>query len=790
MASSGIRWLDSLRTKLRSLTRRERTENEMDDELRFHFENVVDGYVRQGLTPDTARRRAQLEIGGVDQIKEECRDARGLALIENLARDIGYAWRGLWREKAFTLAATVAIALGVGANTALFTLLYGLVLRPLPVKDPATIRNIYMETQGSGNRNFYNGFHLVSFPEFNFMRDHATTAELAAVAEQEVSWKGARGRPLYAQLVSANLLPLIGGQPAVGRFFSPAETSHPGSAPVAVLSYVAWQNYFGGALDVVGRTMVFNRTLFTVIGVADRSTTGPLIVRPDLWIPYTMQAVIRPSEALIQDIDTGWLQVIGRRKPGASEAAMHAEMQVLGQQALAAHNSKLTAQVTVAPGAFLNRPNMMRQGALAGGVLLLAVSLVLLVACSNVANMMLARGLNRRREIAVRLSIGAGKGRILQQLLTESLLLATLGGALGLLLAQAGTRLVMAGLPADIGPHQLHLSPNWHILLYTLTISLCAGMVFGFFPALNLLRSNLTPALKSTGLETESQNKRFRLQNALIAVQVAACLVLLINAGLLLRGFRTALHADPGQAVRNVLIVSMDLRQQQYNGEQAERLLTSLRESAATLPGVVGASITPTNPFLSQCVTEVNTVLPGGSLGQPLRVSCDQAGLDFFRTMHIPLLQGRDFTRADLKSHAKVIVIDERIARHAFPGSNPLGRRIRWGQKPEDDREIIGVVAARTGLGIDATDIPFVYEPLDANRAPEGVLVVGYHGPREPLGRVIEKLVANLDSNVTATVKPIEENVNMALIPNKIAVAAASTLGGLGLLLACTGVYC
>lgn len=789
MSSWKVRWLDSLRMRLRSLARRKRAEDELDTELRFHFDTVVEGYIAQGAAPDAARRKARLELGGVEQIKEECRDARGLTLVENLLRDVGYAWRGLRREPGFTLAAAGAIALGVGANTALFTLIYGLAFRPLPVKDPGSIRNVYMETHGQGDRSIEGSVYFVSYAEFNFMREHARTADLAAVAESNVSWKGAPAGPLRAQLVSGNLLPLIGGRPVLGRFFSEAETSHTGYAPVVVLSSAAWRVYFGEALDVVGRDVALNRTSFRVIGVADPATKGPLLTVPDVWIPYTMQAVLRPSDPVLNDANTGWLQIVARRKPGVRDAAMQAEMQVLGAQALAAHHASRTARVTVAPGAFVNYPDAINGGALAGAVLFLAVSLVLLVACSNVANMLLARGLSHRREIAIRLSIGAGKGRLLQQLLTESVLLATLGGALGLALAQVGARVAVAWIPSEAGPLQLGLDPDWRILLYTLAVSLAAGLVFGLFPALALLRSNLTPALRSEGLDAATHRRGFRLQDALIALQVAASLILLVNAGLLLRGFGAALHMDIGQSVRNVLVAPVDLRQQQYSGEQAERFLNTLRDSAATLPGVHAASLTTNNPFLSECLTEARIPTASGSLSQPVRAACNQVGLDFFRTMHIRVLQGRPFNAADLHSHAKVAIVDTTLARLYYAGVNPVGRRIRLGSKPEDDREIVGVVAAAKGLGLNANDHPRVYEAMGSERALEGVLLVSYDGPPGPVSRALGKAAAGLDPNVTVSAKPIEQNVNLALAPQKMAMAAASILGGLGLLLASTGVY-
>ena len=346
-----------MRRWLRKLTRRARLEREMEEELAFHVQARVEDLARSGVPEAEARRQARIEFGGVERHKEDLRDSRRFGLLEDAARDLAYAWRNLRRSPIFTLSAAAAIALGIGVNTALFSLVYGVLFRPLPVRDPGTIRNVYLTTRGEGDRRMYGTQYFVSFDEFQFLRSQARTAELAAVAEAGAS---ARFAPagLHLQLASDNLLPMIGAKPVIGRFFTKAEVAAPGAAPVAVLSYEAWQKYFNGE-NVAGRSVVLNRTPFTIIGVADERSYGPLVLKPDLWIPLTMQAMTRAGEPLIADANAGWLQVIGRIKPGVADAAMYAELQVLGQQAVMAHAPKRTATVTVAPGAFLNYPDVM-----------------------------------------------------------------------------------------------------------------------------------------------------------------------------------------------------------------------------------------------------------------------------------------------------------------------------------------------------------------------------------------------------------------------------------------------
>ncbi|HET8550568.1 MAG TPA: ABC transporter permease, partial [Bryobacteraceae bacterium] len=332
-----MRALDILKMRWRSLAGRQRLEDELDAELRFHFEQTIARYIREGMTADDARRRARIDYGGPDQIKEECRQARGVSFVENLKSDIAYALRGFGKNPAFTLTAIATLAVGIGVNTALFTVVYSAVFRPLPVSSPANIRNVHIRRTGEGPRSSYGHPYAVSFADFNYIRAHARAIDLAAVDNNELSWRG-HSELVKCQLVSDNLLPLIGSRPVLGRFFVAEEATRPGASPVVVLSYAAWQRWLGGTVDIVGRPMVLNRTAFTIIGVADEKTTGPLAFRPDVWIPATMQALTRPGEPLVLDPRAGWLSVIGRKRAGFSDEAVRAELSVLAQQAVEAHS--------------------------------------------------------------------------------------------------------------------------------------------------------------------------------------------------------------------------------------------------------------------------------------------------------------------------------------------------------------------------------------------------------------------------------------------------------------------
>jgi putative ABC transport system permease protein len=768
----------------RKLLLRRRLEHEMQEELAFHIQARADDLARSGISSGEAVRRARIEFGGAEQYKEQLRDTRHFGWVEDLVRDVAYACRNLRRAPVFTLSAAGAIALGIGVNTALFSLAYSVLFRPLPIADPSSVRNIYVGTSGEGGRQVYESIYFVSFPEYLYLRNHSRTADLAGISEANLAAPFAPAG-LHAQLVTDNLLPMIGARPARGRFFAREEARTPGSANVVVLSYEAWQKYFNGE-DVIGRGIVLNRTAFTVIGVAAEGFHGPLIMKADLWMPITMQAITRAGEALINQANTSWIQIMGHRHPGQTDSTVRAELQVLAQQGLADHAPRLRASVIVSPSAFLNYPDMLNQAVPALAILLAAVSLVLLVACANVANMLVARGFNRSRELAIRLSIGADRFRLVRQLLTEHLLLGLLGGAGGLALSQIGIHAVLASMP-EMDGSQLRFSPDWSIMGWTLLVALAAGIAFGLPAAFAMLRGDLNRALRGDAFEAGVKHRRFRLQGALIVVQVAVSALLLINAGLLVRAAYTAIHLDPGHATTGVLIAKPNLRDQQYTPPQAARYLHDLSDSIARAPGVTSAAITAFEPLRSFCGSQAAPVLPDGTAKPNVDMSCFETGPDYLRTMRIRLLEGRGFEPADENAPVKVTLVDEIYARKYLAG-NPLGRRVRIGGS-QGDRVVVGVVSSITPLGFLQSQNPQVYTPIGGTRYLESSLVIAYQGPRAPIADALKAASARLDREISLTIKPIEENVAISLTFVRLAAGAFAALGILALILACTGVY-
>jgi predicted permease len=796
MRSTGVRFIDRVRMRWQSLIHRGRLDQELSEELSFHLANLVESYRQQGFTQAEATRRARLEMGGRTQISEEARDQRGWRRLDQLRADTRLAFRTFRKYPGFTLTAVATIALGMGANTALFTVMHGLLLRPLPIADPGSMRNVYLEVRDSRSRSGYGSPAFVSFAEFQAIKAGAQSAQIAGIAPIDLSWRGTANRSVRAQLVSANLLPLIGARPVLGRFFAADETATPGSAPVVVLSHGFWRRDLGGDSAIVGKSLILNRTSFTVIGVADEATRGPLLQTAHLWIPLTMQRITRPGESLVDEPTAAWIQVFARGHPGTTDAALLAEMQVLGPRAVATHDTAGRTTASVVAASFLNTPKVRREGTPVIALVWIAVSLILVVACANVANMLLARGLSRRREIAVRLAIGAGRGRVLAQLLTESAWLGVLGGALGLGLAVALARLVPAVLP-DGGDLQLALSPDRSVLAFTGIVSILSGLAFGLLPALQTVRPDLAASLKTEGL-LEVGRPRLRLQEGLVGLQVAGCVVLLAVAGLLVRSVGRALTMDVGKPLHHLVITGFDLRQQQYTAAQAERFFQRLGEGLDGVSSVVRSGPSLLDPELSNANSMITLGDSAAADGQRVQVAFDEVGAGYFQAAGLPLLAGRTFTEQEVRARLPVAVIDQRFADRHF-GGRAVGQRLwlrndggpRGGSQLEGRRphEIVGVVGSTQPIGIGNPALPTYFVPMAGLRYLEAKLWVRYRGDPGPTIAAIRQAAEALDREVQVRTQTIEENVQLALLPMKILSGSLTALGGLALALASIGLF-
>ncbi len=787
MRSMGNRVIDRIRMRWRSLWHRDQLEHELREELAFHQAELVAQYEQQGLAPAEARRRARLELGGPAQISEETRDQRGWRRTDQLIRDTRVAFRQFRKHPGFALTAILTIALGMGANTALFTVMHSALFRPLPVADPGTLRNVYLQLEHSARRASFGSPSFVSFREFIDIRAGTNAADIAGISAAEVSWRGLAGRSVRAQLVSENLLPMIGARPTLGRFFTREETSQPGSAPVVVLSHAFWQRQLGGDRAIIGKPVTLNRTPFTVIGVADSGTRGPLIQTAEVWLPITMQRLTRPDEHLIDDPSAAWIQMFTRQRPGLTDAAVAADVQLLAARAVAAYDSSARVTALVVPAAFMNMPGMRRDAFPVLALLWLAFSMILVVSCANVANMLLARSLSRQREIAVRLAIGAGRGRLLVQLLTESGWLGILGGGLGLAIAFGLGSLVRAMAPAEFGL-QLDVTPDRAVLAFTGVVSILSGLVFGLLPALQVTSLDLSPGLKADGLPGGGR-PRGRLQQTLVAVQVAVCVVLLVNAGLLVRSFNQVFTMDTGRPLDHMLIGSFDLRQQQYTAGRAEAFFHQLSERLLATPGVAAAGTSILDPELgfSSSFVRVGDSTSADQAG--VQTAFDEVGSGYFKAAGLAVLAGRTFTEAEVRSNAAVMVVDQRMAEQKL-GGRPVGQRV-WLEVATARRayEVIGVVPSTEPIAMGVPRLPTYYVPIAGARYLEGRMWVRYQGKPGPVAAAIRAATDAADRELTPTVKTIEENLQLALLPMRIASGSLTALGALALALASIGLF-
>jgi predicted permease len=770
----------------RILWLRKKIEEELEKELRFHLDQHTADLIAQGLDPDEARRRARLAIGGPEQVKEQCRDARGTRWLEDLPQDLRYGLRMLLKNPGFTMIAAVTLALGIGANTTIFSFINGLALRPIVgVKEPGRLVAVYTSDRSSGQL-----YSDSSYPDYVDFRDQADAfSGLAAYSGTTLTLTGAdEAERLGGAHVTGNYFDTLGVEAGAGRTLQ-ADDSTPGAAPVAVISHRLWQRRFGGEAGVIGRTITLDRRVYTVVGVAPESFRGlRLGAPPEFWLPMTTEDVGERGDRI--------LNIVGRLKPGVSLEQAQSQITSIGAR-LARAYPKTNLGTLAAPDE--PRPvTVVRESLIpalglqyawvAFGSLLAVVGLVLLIACANVANLLLARASTRRREIAVRLAIGASRWRLVRQLLTESLLLALLGGGGGLILAFWCSGL----LPAFFSPNEvggLDVSLDWRVLVFTLAASLLTGVLFGLAPALESSRPDLVTALKD-GTDNRAGRRRISLRHALVVTQVALSLALLIGAGLFLRSLSRALSFDPGFASQNLLIASLETRGAAMSKEQGQNFYRQALERIGSLPGVRSAALAAIVP-LTGGGTRRGVQIEGYEArpNEDLALNCNVVGLNYFNTMGIPLTQGRDFNAMDGEGGPGVVIVNEELARRYFPGQNPIGKRLRIGSDTPY-REIIGVARSAKYRRLREAPLPFIYIPLGQEYRGGNTLLARAAGDPANLAPTVRREIHSLNSDVPVySIRTMSEQIGEALAADRMIAATLGAFGGIALLLAVVSVY-
>ncbi len=765
---------------------RARRERELAEELESHVRMHVEDNLRAGMSPGEARRQALIRLGGVAQTAEACRRQRGLPLVETFLQDLRYGVRRLAKSPGFTAVAVLSLALGIGANTAIFSLVNTALLRPLPVERPEQIVSL---ANAAGSR----GFPAFSYPNYKDLRDRGGEVFDGLYAYRfaplSVSHEGTSER-LWGYVVTGNYFEVLGVKAALGRVLTPDDDRQPGGHPVTVLSHEGWQRRFGADPSVVGKSLFVNGRSFTVVGVLPRGFYGTeIIAAPELWFPVSMQAEIEVGNSWLDKRGVENLFIQGRLRPGVGRERAQAALDVLASQ-LEREFPEFNEgkRVTLSPPGFFG--GMMR-GAVLGfaGLLMAVVAFVLLLACTNLANLLLARAAERRKEIAMRLALGASRPRLVRQLMAESMLLAVVSGAAGVLLAYWLVQLA-AGLkpPVDV-PLAIDLHLDYRVMAFTCVVSLLTGVLFGLLPAWQATKVELLPALKD---ETASGGfRRSRLKSGLIVLQVALSLVLLVGGGLMLRALQRAQALDLGFEPKNAVEVSFDLRLQGYDVARGRDFQKRLLERVRALPGVQAAGLVdlaPVDLHFGRDTVYVEGRAQGRAAKAP-RAMTSRAGPGYFRAMNTRLVRGRDFDERDDERAQPVAVVNETFARRFWPGEDPLGRRFRLGGPESPLLEVVGVVEDGKYAGLNEEPQEYVVRPLaQAHTGTNTAVIRTDRNPREVLAAVREE-VRRLDPHLPASGKQLEERLAMPLLPVRV---AATLLGGFGLLalaLAAVGIY-
>ena len=707
-----------------------------------------------------------------------------------MIQDLRYGLRMLLKHKGFTIVSVLTLMLGIGVNTALFTVFNAVALRPLPVIEPERVMKVYRKELGDSNREV-NGSAMLSYSEYTSHRDQTQAfAGLTAYADVSLTLGGADAEAVNGLLVAGNYFSVLGADMTTGRPFAPEECQTPGASPVVLLSHSFWERRFGAEVNVIGTTVILNRQPFTVVGVTAHNFHGTELIAPDLWVPITMQAQLMSGRDFLPRQNLSWLEVVGRLKPNVSPAQAQADMNVFASQLDAAYPGRKT-QISVTRASFISDPEQRDIMSGVVMVLLAAVGLVLLIACANVANLSLARTMTRQKEIAVRLALGASRMRLVRQLLTESVLIAAVGGAMGLLVAYWTVSAVLSAVAQSQNQNllALNLAPDLRVFGYTLLVSLFTGVTFGLAPALQATKPNLNSALKDEGGAFGQRINRSRLRDLLIVAQVTVCLALLITAGLLVRGLQRAQTLDPGFETQHALVASLDLQQQGYDQGKAEVFYRQLDERLQALPWVKSVSLVMLPPFLGSGATSIT--LEGSS--QQAFANFNTVSPSYFETLGVPLAQGRSFSDLEQRDQAPVAVINEAFAARYWPGEQPLGQRFSSSTSGNASSlstyQVIGVVKNVRSIRLGQVDGPYFYKPISREDYAELRLLLRTDSASATLINPLREAVRQLDPQIRFSAGAIADTLRDELLSARAGALFAGAIGLLALLLALVGLY-
>jgi predicted permease len=782
----------TIRLRIRSLFHRSRVEQELDAELRDHLERQIELHIAAGMSPAEARATARREFGNVSLVQEQVRDARRMNLIDDAMRDLRYASRSMRRASGHTAVAVFSLALAIGANTSIFSLLHVLMLRNLPVARPHELVEVGRSADGNVGS--------VSYPLYERLRDdNASFSSVLAMSRStlratlESSEATATGR-----LVSGNFFRTLGVSATSGRLFS-AEDDRADAAGIATLTVIGhrlWQRGFGGDPAIVGRTLNIAGVPFTIAGVLPEGFDGLIVGRPDdFFVPMASEPRLA-RRSLLDAHQANWLAVVGRLKPGVSRTAATADAAVI----LARELENIVANSAGDDAARIRGQRLLVESAqsglaesrqdLATPVFLLmgAVMLVLLIACANVINLLLARGLARRGELGLRLAVGASRGRLVRQLLTESALLGMIGGAAGFAIAIGGTRLI-AGFITDGNPAvSLEITPDGRVLMFTAVISLLSALAAGIVPAVRAAQVNVTPGLRDDARMLAKGRAATAWTRSLIAAQVALSLVLLIGASLLVTSLRNLREFDAGFD-RDVLILGLNPGAGGYSGERRLEYYRQVLERARAVPGVRSAGLSLLTPALGGGV-DMSFRIDGRPRDEGAIVYVNDVSDGYLSAMGTKLLRGRDFGPQDAPGSTPVAIVNEVLARRYFKNESPIGQRVWVGNR--GGVEIVGIAANAKYLSLREQDHPTIY--VQAFQNPEELwgfkLAVAASGEPATAGPSIRKAVQAIAATApVAEARTLSSQIERTLAKERLMSRILRAFAGIALLLASAGLY-
>lgn len=781
-------WFYSLPSRFRSVFSSAREDQELKEELREHLEQQISDNVSRGMSSTEARHAAMRAMGGLTQVEQQCRDARGKSLLQDFAQDVRFGFRQLLRSPGFSVLSILCLTLGIGANAAVFSWVEGVLFRPYPA-----VSHQEQLVAVAGTARGQTGIEELSWPDFLDLKRNCTLCEdvfVSKITGATLSL-GDRAEVARGSIVSANYFDAIGVHPILGRSFLPGEDIGSNSHPVVVISYQLWQKRYKSDKDIVGKTQRFNNVPHTIIGVAPEGFYGTFVGwAMDFWAPASMEETFEGGGYKLEDRGERWVEAYARLKPG-----VHREQ---AQQEISGIASRLETMFPATNRGHgigiwpLWQTPFNNAGTLLPTleVMIAVVAFVLLIACANVGNLLLVRSFARRHEMSVRLAIGAGRFRLFKQLLTEGLILALLGTTGGLLVAYWCRHALVMLLPSRGGVAMyLPGTLDWRVMALSTGICLIVTLVVGLVPALQARRLNLAGALKSDSPTVAGAHNRAWVRSGLVVFQISLSFILLVGAALLLESLEKIRTTSPGFTTTSVVTTRVSLVASGYDDVRAKSFQDELIDRLSAMPGVESAAWARATPLGYGTFSSTPIAVDGYQPPPEERpaIEYNQVGPGYFATMGIPLISGREFTRTDNETAPLVAIVNRTMVQRYWGGQDPIGRRLQikagWAR-------VVGVAADSKYESMRETPLPFFYVPLRQDFAKGPSLFIRTTQPVQSVLAAVVREVHGLDENLALyEMITLQEQVNRSTSPQLVAVTLVSILGGLALLLASVGLY-